>query len=110
MRKAIFAFILAVCGVVGLIAAGTCAQADGTKPAGLVVDAESGQVLVANRANAAWYPASLTKLMTAYLAFLKSPAAQRFYLAASAALDDVLGDEMRRFGDAVAVAAHGVSA
>jgi hypothetical protein len=48
--------------------------------------------------------------MTAYLAFLKSPAAQRFYLAASAALDDVLGDEMRRFGDAVAVAAHGVSA
>src|SRR6185295_20028118 len=69
MRKAILAFVLAVCGAVGFGAAGTCAQADGVKPAGLVVDAESGQVLVANRANAAWYPASLTKLMTAYLVF-----------------------------------------
>jgi D-alanyl-D-alanine carboxypeptidase len=69
MRKAIFAFILAVCGAAGLGAAGSCAQADGPKPAGLVVDAESGQVLVANRANAAWYPASLTKLMTAYVVF-----------------------------------------
>jgi D-alanyl-D-alanine carboxypeptidase len=69
MRKAIFAFVLAVCGVAGLGAAVSCAQADGVKPAGLVVDAESGQVLVANRANAAWYPASLTKLMTAYLVF-----------------------------------------
>ncbi len=51
------------------MAAGSCAQADGVKPAGLVVDAASGQILVANRANAAWYPASLTKLMTAYLVF-----------------------------------------
>ena len=69
MRKAIFAFVLAVCGAAGLIVAASCAQADGTKPAGLVVDAETGQVLVANRANAAWYPASLTKLMTAYVVF-----------------------------------------
>jgi D-alanyl-D-alanine carboxypeptidase len=68
MRKAILAFVLAVCAV-GLGATGSCAQADAVKPAGLVVDAESGQVLVANRANAAWYPASLTKLMTAYLVF-----------------------------------------
>jgi D-alanyl-D-alanine carboxypeptidase len=69
MRKAILAFILAVCGMAGLGTAVTCAQADGTKPAGLVVDAETGQILVANRANAAWYPASLTKLMTAYVVF-----------------------------------------
>jgi D-alanyl-D-alanine carboxypeptidase len=69
MRKAIFAFVLAVCGAVSLTAAGSCAQADGTKPAGLVVDAESGQILVANRANTPWYPASLTKLMTAYVVF-----------------------------------------
>jgi D-alanyl-D-alanine carboxypeptidase len=69
MRKAIFAFVLAVCGAAGLGAAGSCAQADGVKPAGLVVDAESGQILVAHRAGAAWYPASLTKLMTAYVVF-----------------------------------------
>jgi D-alanyl-D-alanine carboxypeptidase len=69
MRKAIFAFVLAVCGAASLLAAGSCAQADGTKPAGLVVDAETGQILVANRASAAWYPASLTKLMTAYVVF-----------------------------------------
>src|SRR5690349_20299246 len=53
MRKAIFAFVLAVCGAAGLVVAGSCAQADGVKPAGLVVDAESGQILVANRASAA---------------------------------------------------------
>ncbi len=69
MRKAIFAFILAVCGAAAFAATLSCAQADGSKPAGLVVDAESGQILVANRANAAWYPASLTKLMTAYVVF-----------------------------------------
>jgi D-alanyl-D-alanine carboxypeptidase len=69
MRKAILAFVLAVCGAAGLATPVTCAQADGTKPAGLVVDAETGRILVANRANAAWYPASLTKLMTAYVVF-----------------------------------------
>jgi D-alanyl-D-alanine carboxypeptidase len=47
----------------------TGAKADATKPAGLVVDAETGQILVAHRASAAWYPASLTKLMTAYVVF-----------------------------------------
>ena len=45
------------------------ARADTVKPAGLVVDAETGQVLVAKKAHAAWYPASLTKLMTAYVVF-----------------------------------------
>jgi D-alanyl-D-alanine carboxypeptidase len=69
MRKAIFAFVLAVCGATTLAASVPGAQADATKPAGLVVDAETGQILVANRANAAWYPASLTKLMTAYVVF-----------------------------------------
>jgi D-alanyl-D-alanine carboxypeptidase len=34
----------------------------------LVVDADSGQVLIDNQATAAWYPASLTKLMTVYVA------------------------------------------
>jgi len=39
------------------------------KPATLVVDAETGKVLVATKSTALWYPASLTKLMTAYLTF-----------------------------------------
>ena len=34
----------------------------------LVVDADSGQVLIENEATAPWYPASLTKLMTVYVA------------------------------------------
>ncbi len=34
----------------------------------LVVDADRDQVLMANEANAPWYPASLTKLMTVYVA------------------------------------------
>jgi D-alanyl-D-alanine carboxypeptidase len=34
----------------------------------LVADADSGQVLVDNEATAPWYPASLTKLMTVYVA------------------------------------------
>jgi D-alanyl-D-alanine carboxypeptidase len=34
-----------------------------------VVDADSGQVLLAQQPNALWYPASLTKMMTVYLAF-----------------------------------------
>lgn len=73
MRKAIFAFVIAVWTIAALGATlgAVCsgARADATKPAGLVVDAETGQVLVANRAHAAWYPASLTKLMTAYVVF-----------------------------------------
>ena len=34
----------------------------------LVVDVDSGQVLLENEATEAWYPASLTKLMTVYVA------------------------------------------
>src|SRR5271166_1536260 len=34
----------------------------------LVVDAETGQVLIQNEATNPWYPASLTKLMTVYVA------------------------------------------
>src|SRR5579871_2780581 len=34
----------------------------------LVVDADSGQVLLQNEATDQWYPASLTKLMTVYVA------------------------------------------
>ncbi|MEI8146003.1 MAG: serine hydrolase, partial [Alphaproteobacteria bacterium] len=34
----------------------------------IVVDASSGQVLQADRAGQPWFPASLTKMMTAYVA------------------------------------------
>jgi D-alanyl-D-alanine carboxypeptidase len=37
--------------------------------AAIVVDAESGTVLDSHAATARWYPASLTKMMTVYLAF-----------------------------------------
>jgi D-alanyl-D-alanine carboxypeptidase len=70
MRKAIFAFVLGVCTLVAAFSAVfQGAHADGVKPARLVVDAETGKVLVADRANLPWYPASLTKLMTAYITF-----------------------------------------
>jgi D-alanyl-D-alanine carboxypeptidase len=35
----------------------------------LVFDADTGEVLIEERAGESWYPASLTKLMTAYLVF-----------------------------------------
>lgn len=37
-------------------------------PVSLVVDADTGKVLSADQPNALWYPASLTKMMTVYLA------------------------------------------
>ncbi len=37
----------------------------------LLIDANSGEVLRAERAGEAWYPASLTKLMTAFVVFKK---------------------------------------
>ena len=46
--------------------AGVSAAEAGT-PA-LVVDASSGKVLFADRATDPWYPASITKLMTTYVA------------------------------------------
>src|SRR5437870_12608802 len=39
------------------------------KYAAIVVDAKSGEVLYANRADSPRYPASLTKMMTLYLTF-----------------------------------------
>lgn len=40
-----------------------------SKYAAIVVDAQSGEVLYANRADSVRYPASLTKIMTLYMAF-----------------------------------------
>jgi len=48
----------------GLLGAGTALAA----APGLVVDVDSGKVLYAERATDPWFPASITKLMTAYVA------------------------------------------
>ena len=54
----------AMFGLVALLALGCHAWATPF----LVADADSGQVLIENEATAVWYPASLTKLMTVYVA------------------------------------------
>src|SRR5579863_1609527 len=54
--------------IVSLVAALTCGAASAQQTPYLVVDADSGQVLMENEATGPWYPASLTKLMTVYVA------------------------------------------
>jgi D-alanyl-D-alanine carboxypeptidase len=44
--------------------------------AALVIDAETGEIIEASDATTPWYPASLTKMMTVYLAFEKLAAGQ----------------------------------
>ena len=73
MRRSILAAGL-VLGLVGqlVMATGAHAQANiasQSKNAAIVVDAQSGEVLYARRADSPRYPASVTKLMTLYLAF-----------------------------------------
>ena len=56
--------ILAVVAILaGLVWAGGTARA-----ASLVVDVETGQVIASDAPNHLWYPASLTKMMTVYVA------------------------------------------
>jgi D-alanyl-D-alanine carboxypeptidase len=54
--------------ILGLAAAVTLGAASAQATPYLVVDADSDQVLMQNEATAPWYPASLTKLMTVYVA------------------------------------------
>jgi len=56
----------ALCVLVGL--AGGLAPGDARAAPSLVIDAATGVVLHAEEATRPWYPASLTKLMTAYVA------------------------------------------
>ncbi len=51
----------------GLTMTALCFTAANATPS-LLIDADSGQVLSEDQATANWYPASLTKLMTAYVA------------------------------------------
>jgi D-alanyl-D-alanine carboxypeptidase len=55
-------------GLFGFAAALTLGAASVQATPYLVVDADSDQVLMENEATAPWYPASLTKLMTVYVA------------------------------------------
>jgi D-alanyl-D-alanine carboxypeptidase len=58
-------------GLIGLLLAALVAAGSGRAAAGpaLVFDTGSGEVLHAYMASRPWYPASLTKLMTAYVTF-----------------------------------------
>jgi D-alanyl-D-alanine carboxypeptidase len=72
--------------VVALVCAGQAFAA----PSSIVIDADSGRVLEAHAADAQNYPASLTKMMTLYLAFTDLEAGkltldQRFSVSAHAA-------------------------
>lgn len=59
---------LALCAAVAL-APGQGARAEQAKQAAIVVDANTGKVLHAQSADAARFPASLTKMMTLYILF-----------------------------------------
>lgn len=65
------ALLLAVCGFPAAAQFGPVGSPTGPVMAGpyLVVDAATGEALVQRDAGAAWYPASLTKLMTMYIVF-----------------------------------------
>jgi D-alanyl-D-alanine carboxypeptidase len=58
--------ILLVLAATGLI---LVSQLGHARHAALLIDADSGDVLYELEANQSWYPASLTKLMTLYMAF-----------------------------------------
>ena len=56
-------------GIVGLDSINSDAEAANSKYAGIVVDANTGNVLYSENADRLQYPASLTKMMTLYLTF-----------------------------------------
>ena len=63
---------LAAAALLGMVAVGSglsAAEALAAKAAAIVVDARTGQVLIDQDADAIVHPASLTKMMTLYLAF-----------------------------------------
>jgi D-alanyl-D-alanine carboxypeptidase len=62
LRRVLFAFAAV------LIAAAPAAAAS-YGPSTILIDVDSGKVLSSNQSDSLWYPASVTKLMTAYLVF-----------------------------------------
>src|SRR5687768_2390487 len=61
--------LVAAMAVVPTTAPLVAQSSDNSRYAAIVVDAESGEVLFARHADSRRYPASITKVMTLYLAF-----------------------------------------
>ncbi|HYE42336.1 MAG TPA: D-alanyl-D-alanine carboxypeptidase [Caulobacteraceae bacterium] len=72
-RRIAFAFLLAAATLIAPLtlapSAAVAAEIDSPKYAAIVVDANTGEVLFARRADSQRYPASITKVMTMYMAF-----------------------------------------
>src|SRR5262245_14322675 len=69
MVKALLCRVPRVVAAFTAILVGLTLAGSGTaRAANLVIDVESGQVLSADAPNHLWYPASLTKMMTVYVA------------------------------------------
>jgi len=71
-RGLFFRFVLAIAMILPLLAAMSVPAEAGSVPrkfAGIVVDAKTGKVLYESSADAARYPASVTKVMTLYVLF-----------------------------------------
>jgi D-alanyl-D-alanine carboxypeptidase len=73
MKRCVLSLFVALVGLSGSAMAQIAPVASPSGPvmAGpyAIIDAATGEVLLEKNAGAAWYPASLTKLMTAYLTF-----------------------------------------
>ena len=73
MKRCVLSLFMALVGLSGPAMAQIAPVASPSGPvmAGpyAIIDAATGEVLLEKNAGAAWYPASLTKLMTAYLTF-----------------------------------------
>ncbi len=69
IRRGLLSLLLAVALTMTPTRAPMAQSSDNTRYAAIVVDAESGEVLFARHADSRRYPASITKVMTLYLAF-----------------------------------------
>ncbi len=69
IRRGLLSLMLAVAMTMTPARAPLAQSADNARYAAIVVDAESGEVLFARHADSRRYPASITKVMTLYLAF-----------------------------------------
>ena len=69
IRRGLLSLLLAVAVTLTPTRAPLAQSADNARYAAIVVDAESGEVLFARHADSRRYPASITKVMTLYLAF-----------------------------------------
>jgi D-alanyl-D-alanine carboxypeptidase len=69
IRRGLLSLVLAVAVTLTPTRAPQAQSADNARYAAIVVDAESGEVLFARHADSRRYPASITKVMTLYLAF-----------------------------------------